>query len=457
MIRTAVEADPRASLLARSEKPMLVVAATIAGAVSMFWLLPSLADLAPAGWSQMSPLTAAGLPFAAISLALCAPGASATAQTAERISTLVLIGLGLAVLLLEGNTLNFQFDETIRALPAPQTAASVLLLGLCLLAMRMRSLPLLVADLSAILLWGLVLFMAGGHVFHAVSLIGVDDGRLMAPHTLVAIVALLFVVTSRLSKLGGWFSILAGAGYGSRIARYLGLPIIMTPFVMFTIIGYVIESETLSIANARALFAPVFVLMALSVVGWMGHRINRLEHSLRTQSVTDELTKTHNSRGFSSVSEYVVQAASRSKTDLIVFFFDLDDLKRVNDTVGHEAGSRLIKRFSELIVSNFRKSDVVARIGGDEFAVLALGCNEKAKELLSRLDHTVALANQSAPGEVAISYSAGFAIMKPDGKCTLDDAIARADANMYEQKRGKRSGGDEPFAAATHQHRPLLA
>ena len=192
--------------------------------------------------------------------------------------------------------------------------------------------------------------------------------------------------------------------------------------------------------HSRAVLAPALVLAMLSVVGWMGLRINDLEDELRYQSAIDRLTNVFNQRGFDAVGRHLVRSAARRGTRLLVLFFDLDGLKRVNDTLGHEAGSELLRQFADALVETFRKSDLVARVGGDEFIVVADGEHFSVTQLLERLQRTVATRN-AGPDGAGISYSVGYTEVTPDTP-DLDAAVARADEMMYQHKLVQKAGRD---------------
>jgi diguanylate cyclase (GGDEF)-like protein len=175
-----------------------------------------------------------------------------------------------------------------------------------------------------------------------------------------------------------------------------------------------------------------------SVIAWMGRRINDLEARLRRQSTTDQLTNVFNRRGLDAVGRHLVHNAARRGTGLLVLFLDLDGLKRINDTLGHDGGSDLIRRFADLLVASFRRNDLIARVGGDEFIVVAEGDPALVPQLLQRLEQNVAADNAGAAlGE--ISYSVGHTEVASDAT-DLDAAIARADKMMYLHKIGRKAG-----------------
>jgi diguanylate cyclase (GGDEF)-like protein len=120
---------------------------------------------------------------------------------------------------------------------------------------------------------------------------------------------------------------------------------------------------------------------------------------------------------------------------MTLLFFDLDGLKRTNDTAGHEAGSNLIQALASLLVGNFRESDIIGRIGGDEFAVSTVRDHGRAREALARLERSVADFNRSGVDQRRLlSFSVGVAQKVNDNSESFEGLIARADAMMYQDK-----------------------
>jgi len=176
----------------------------------------------------------------------------------------------------------------------------------------------------------------------------------------------------------------------------------------------------------------LFVIFVLLIA----QRINVLESALRDSSLLDELTRIHNRRGFYHLGEHLLLKGRRAGDGVSVLFFDIDGLKAVNDSLGHDVGSRLLLEFANLLRSVFRASDVVARVGGDEFAV-AMITSQGEGSALTRLHDAVAAANATGSAPFQIRYSAGEAIATPTDDASLAELVARADAGMYETKSAK--------------------
>ncbi len=175
----------------------------------------------------------------------------------------------------------------------------------------------------------------------------------------------------------------------------------------------------------------------------------RAEAQLRKQmetrvlhlSLTDELTGLSNRRGFLLRTEQLLKLAHRFYTHGRLFYIDLDGLKCVNDELGHDAGDQLIRMAANVLRESFRDSDVLGRIGGDEFVVFATGSatpfSEIQNRLLRNLDH-----HNRLPGDLPpLSMSIGAVRCDPHSNQSLEDLIHRADAAMYIEKRRKREQG----------------
>ena len=149
----------------------------------------------------------------------------------------------------------------------------------------------------------------------------------------------------------------------------------------------------------------------------------------------DELTGLANRRGFDFVGRKLLEVCRRSGRNATVLFADLDGLKRINDTHGHAAGDRALFEFGQILLEIHRASDVVARLSGDEFAVL-LTSSTAPDPSLAKLCQALERFNASTSEPFRLSASVGAARFRPDSGETLDDLLARADVDMYRHKRG---------------------
>jgi len=166
----------------------------------------------------------------------------------------------------------------------------------------------------------------------------------------------------------------------------------------------------------------------------------RFEAALQNLSLIDELTALYNRRGFMAVTAQHLAAIRRNKKVPVILYADLDGLKKINDSLGHQAGDAAIIQTAEILKDTFRTSDIVARLGGDEFVVLAaIGSEESADSLTARLQLRFELYNAQSSAAYKLSISVGVVHFDLD-EDSIEEVTARADRNMYEDKRRKQTG-----------------
>jgi len=165
----------------------------------------------------------------------------------------------------------------------------------------------------------------------------------------------------------------------------------------------------------------------------------RMEEQLRALSLIDDLTGLYNRRGFLTLAEHQLKIASRTKEGMVLIFVDLDDLKEINDRLGHPEGDRALIETTNILKETFRESDIIARIGGDEFVVLALAPDANAEILYTRLQKSVDTLNDRTKLLFELSLSMGIAHYNPNNPCTIDELLTQADKLMYEHKQGKKN------------------
>jgi diguanylate cyclase (GGDEF)-like protein len=168
------------------------------------------------------------------------------------------------------------------------------------------------------------------------------------------------------------------------------------------------------------------------------------EETIRSLSVTDELTGLFNRRGFMIAAEQELKHADRMKHGMVLIFFDMDNMKLINDTFGHAEGDDALKSVASIMRSTFRESDIVARWGGDEFVVLALDVPQGAIHiLLERFNSHLAQARARDHTPYDLSMAAGTVMYDPDSPVELKTLVGLADEAMYSNKKPSRSNGQE--------------
>ncbi|HEY2820063.1 MAG TPA: diguanylate cyclase [Candidatus Acidoferrum sp.] len=159
------------------------------------------------------------------------------------------------------------------------------------------------------------------------------------------------------------------------------------------------------------------------------------EEKVHYQATHDALTGLANYREFLDSLEREVRRGERSNRSFAVLLLDLDELKAINDRYGHLAGNRALKRLSEVMKEQCRATDLAARYGGDEFAVLLVdGDPGMARQIASRIEHALGARRE----EPRLSVSIGISIFPDDGR-TVQDLLETADRELYQRKRGTRA------------------
>jgi two-component system, cell cycle response regulator len=164
----------------------------------------------------------------------------------------------------------------------------------------------------------------------------------------------------------------------------------------------------------------------------------RLLTEMRNLSLLDHLTGLYNRRGFFALTEQRFKVARRENTRLLFIIADLDGLKAINDTYGHELGDHAIKDAADILKDTFRESDIIGRIGGDEFAiVVAENVPESAETVTARLSNKIEAFKKEHLRHYQLSISIGIAHCDPASSCSIDEMLANADELMYQQKKSK--------------------
>lgn len=166
----------------------------------------------------------------------------------------------------------------------------------------------------------------------------------------------------------------------------------------------------------------------------------RAEEELRELSLKDYLTGLLNRRGFFALAEQQLKVTRRMRQGIVLVFADMDDLKLINDNLGHKVGDKALKETAQVLVETFRESDIVARIGGDEFAILAMdNSRERVDAVIARLYRNLKNRNSMPGRNYNLSLSIGTAHYDFGNPCSVKEFLAQADKSMYEDKQKKKN------------------
>ncbi|MFZ5651754.1 MAG: diguanylate cyclase [Bacillota bacterium] len=167
----------------------------------------------------------------------------------------------------------------------------------------------------------------------------------------------------------------------------------------------------------------------------------QLRQKLFNLSMFDELTGLYNRRGFLITVQQRLKSVQQAGGKAFLLFADLDNMKWINDSFGHKEGDNALIETASIFKKTFRESDVIGRIGGDEFAVFVAGAHKGSDEiLLSRLKDNIDAYGAQENRLYKLSISVGLAHYDPRFPCSIDELLVRADRLMYEEKRSKDCG-----------------
>ncbi|MBN2403309.1 MAG: diguanylate cyclase [Spirochaetes bacterium] len=163
----------------------------------------------------------------------------------------------------------------------------------------------------------------------------------------------------------------------------------------------------------------------------------RMEQHLIEMSFIDELTGLYNRRGFFLMADQQLKIARRMVKGLFCLFVDIDSMKIINDTYGHQAGDYALKTTANILKNTFRESDIVARYGGDEFVALIVDDMENQDIIINRINENLKLAAIGWKMDYELSLSMGITKYNPESPQSIEELIAESDARMYNQKKAK--------------------
>jgi diguanylate cyclase (GGDEF)-like protein len=123
-----------------------------------------------------------------------------------------------------------------------------------------------------------------------------------------------------------------------------------------------------------------------------------------------------------------------------MLYADLDNLKRINDTFGHQEGDEALKETARLLEETFRESDIISRIGGDEFVVMPIkDAEENVAPITERLKNNLGRYNAAKDRSYILSISVGVTFYDPYNPITVEELLSQCDKLMYREKTGKKN------------------
>lgn len=421
----------------------------LAGQIALIALVgqsTQLHSVLPEGLVQLHPTTAFGELLSVMALVLSEPERSKEMRWTGKVLALV-VGMVATLSVAEHLILRSALPVPMIAgaqLPAvanPPSIASPLalfLLAWILLIGNARPVVLQrVADVLAVAYSFVILALLLIAVFALAGLPGAAVHSLVSEENLTCLSLLAVVVVLRRSE-NGIFRIFLGYGVGSRLSRRLTPLALLIPPLRELLRGRMAAGRLFATQYASAILTACGAMIAMVLLVWLAKRINAMQAEIQGLSLRDELTGLHNVRGFNLLAEQALRLARRAKQPFAVLYIDLDNLKVINDQLGHDAGSTALVEMAHLLNETFRETDVIGRVGGDEFLVAGQFDEHAIEVAIDRLRVSAMERQPKSESIETLSFSCGSSTLRPDPRETLKDLVSRADEAMYDQKRLKK-------------------
>jgi diguanylate cyclase (GGDEF)-like protein len=406
------------------------------------------------------PLTALCLCLAALVLLACAAGANRRSKTllrGGRLLAAMLAAFGILVMveylfgvdsgignLLYNNALH-RIDPDFDGRPSPQTALSFILYGLAAwLYFGRRRDRFDLADVAAAASLFLPAAALLGYLFALER--GTGPELEVAPFGMPPLAALsMTLLAAGLQSLHpgrGLASLLQAQPDGGMASRRMLMAAVLVPvlfgYLQVLAIRHGLIDLALAVAITVAASVMVFVVLLIRNAELIQrlyveqrHQLALREEQARREAATDALTLLYNRRGWEQCLQIEEQRSRRENLDAGVFVIDLDGLKALNDREGHASGDAMLQRAAQALRGCVRRRDVVARVGGDEYAFLAT-------EIVPEVAPVVEERLRKALHSVGVSASIGHALRSVHG--SLPGAAEAADMAMYNDKRTRKRG-----------------
>lgn len=318
------------------------------------------------------------------------------------------------------------------------SAAAFLFLGLAILLVSSKKQSYgRVADGITILLSPVVVTLIVGFFFGVAGVQGSSVAGLM-PNPAIWCLTLLIVVVLLRRAERGFLSILWGYGTGSRLARF-GAPILLgLPLVREISRAHLLRGGIIPTQYAVPVLTSAGTVLGFGLLLFGARLINQMQMDIQGVNLRDELTGLRSAKGFYLLAEQAFRYSRRVQEPFGVLFVDMDNLKVINDRQGHSVGSVALVETAKLLTASFRETDVIGRVGGDEFVVAGQFKQIELAIAVQRLRKALARKNQAIGQRFSISLSMGYTVTEDFAHDTLQSLVKKADEAMYEEKRAKK-------------------
>ncbi len=428
------------------ERICLTAVEVVALLSSVGWLIVAFGRLLQSSGDLMNPFDALCALIAAVGFQLAAPGRGLRSRRIGFLFACIVAVFGASICVAHFLQIPLGMRSLSLAASNPVPAQSVdafaglafALLGAAMaLIQSRRRVPSRIADILLILLCFLALVLVSGSLFSFIREPRQLLNHAIAPETLFCI-AMLSAIGVLRHVQSSIFAIFLGRGIAGRIARFAAPILIVLPFVLEGSRIFVIGGGSISPSVSDAILTSLVSLLSMCLLLYIARRISYMESQIHELSIRDELTGLSNLRGFRLLAEQALRMARRSHAPFSLLFIDLDNLKEINDSFGHAAGSKILSDTGRILIATFRESDILGRVGGDEFAVAGQFSQAAVSIAIHRLREAIAQRNARAQ-EPYLSISLGHTTSEPGAEQSLDELLDKADLAMYEEKRLKKS------------------
>lgn len=338
-----------------------------------------------------------------------------------------------------------RFEHFLNPGQMPQTeghmhavAFAFVLLGIVIFFLHSRdSLFGGIADAGASILLLLVLIVLFEYIYATTGIPGSSTAGLPSIPTLVCLALLTLVSILRRAEYG-IFSVFLGDGIGGRIARIVAPILLVMPFLRELGRARLLSAQAIPVPYATAILTSLATIVSFALLLVLVRLINNMQTEIHDLTLRDDLTGLYNFRGFNLFADQAFRLARRARLPFGVLFVDMDNLKIINDELGHSAGSVSLVETAKLLSATFRETDVIGRLGGDEFVVAGQFDDEEIALAIDRLRSGAAAKTKLADNRFFLSLSMGYAGTDHSAEETLKSIVSRADKAMYREKRAKK-------------------